>query len=178
VTEASLKYWNLSWYRNLVSFLYKNPNTETFVNIPADPTRMRTEFNLEPWCVSGTRYFMLRWIIFRDVGPPPPPEVTKHKLGLLFILGSVSWLEMEGACPGGSVGSTVYRKCCFRLILRYYRGADKSLARPTSLSIAFIVTTGILRLPWLRFLRDFSSVLWQILGCTSQKLHTIRTLPN
>jgi hypothetical protein len=96
VTEASSKGWNLSWSCNLAAFLYKNPNTKTFVNIPADPTRMRTEFNLEPCGVSCTRYFTLRWIMFRDVCP----EVTNHKLALLPVLHSISWLEMVGACPG------------------------------------------------------------------------------
>ena len=115
VTEASSEDWNLSWYRNRAAFLYGNPNTKSFVNIPADPTRMRKEFNLKPCGVSGTRYFTLRWITFRDVCP----EGTKLKLTPLFILRSVSWLEMEGVCPGGYVGNTVYRKCCcwsFRLI--------------------------------------------------------------
>ena len=93
----------MSWSYNLAAFLYKNPNTKTFVNIPADTTRMRTEFNLESCGVSGTRYFTLRSIMSRDVCP----EVTIHKLALLFILHSLSWLEMEGACPGGSVSNTV-----------------------------------------------------------------------
>ena len=120
VTEVSSEDWNLSWSPpNLAAFQYKNPNTKTFVNIPADPTRMRTEFNSEPCGVSGTRYFTLRSIMFRDVCP----GVTIHKLALLFILRSVSWLEMEGAWPGGSVGNTVYRNWCswsFRLVLRYH----------------------------------------------------------
>jgi hypothetical protein len=38
--------------------------------------------------------------------------------------------------------------------------------------------TDILRLPWLRFFRSFSSFLRQIPGYTSQRLGTVRTLPN
>jgi hypothetical protein len=45
--------------------------------------------------------------MFRDVRP----EVTEHKLALLFILRLIGWFDMEGACPGGSVGNTDYREC-------------------------------------------------------------------
>jgi hypothetical protein len=38
--------------------------------------------------------------------------------------------------------------------------------------------TGILRLPWLRFFRAFSSVVRQMPGYTSQRRGTVRTLPN
>jgi hypothetical protein len=41
-----------------------------------------------------------------------------------------------------------------------------------------MVPTGILRLPWLRFSRAFSSVVRQIPGYTSQGRGTARTLPN
>jgi len=37
---------------------------------------------------------------------------------------------------------------------------------------------GILRLPWLRFFRAFSSVVRQMPGYTSQRRGTVRTLPN
>jgi hypothetical protein len=40
------------------------------------------------------------------------------------------------------------------------------------------VSTGILRLPWLRVFRAFSSVVRQMLGYTSQRRGTVRTLPN
>jgi hypothetical protein len=42
----------------------------------------------------------------------------------------------------------------------------------------FIVPTGTFRLHWLRFFRAFSSVVRQIPGYTSQRLGTVRTLPN
>jgi hypothetical protein len=42
----------------------------------------------------------------------------------------------------------------------------------------FIVPTGILLLPWLRFFRAFSSAVRQIPGYTSQKRGTVRTLPS
>ena len=42
----------------------------------------------------------------------------------------------------------------------------------------FIVPTGILRLPWSRFFRTFTSVVRQMPGYTSQRRGTIRTLPN
>ena len=38
--------------------------------------------------------------------------------------------------------------------------------------------TGILRLPWLKFLRVFSSVIRQISGYTSQRRGRVRILPN
>ena len=38
--------------------------------------------------------------------------------------------------------------------------------------------TGILRLPWLRFFRAFSSVVRQMPGYNSQRRGTVRTLPN
>ena len=41
----------------------------------------------------------------------------------------------------------------------------------------FIVPTGTLRLPWLRFIRTFSSVVRQTPGYTSQRRGTVRTLP-
>jgi hypothetical protein len=41
-----------------------------------------------------------------------------------------------------------------------------------------IVPTSILRLPWLRFFRAFSSVVKQIPGYNSQRRGTARTLPN
>jgi hypothetical protein len=41
----------------------------------------------------------------------------------------------------------------------------------------FIVPTDIVRLPWLRFFRAFSSVLWKMPGYTSQRRGTARTLP-
>ena len=41
----------------------------------------------------------------------------------------------------------------------------------------FIVPTGILRLPWLRFFRAFSSVVRQMPGYNSQRRGTARTLP-
>ena len=41
----------------------------------------------------------------------------------------------------------------------------------------FIVPIGILRLPWLRFFRAFSSVVRQMPGHNSQRWGTARTLP-
>jgi hypothetical protein len=41
----------------------------------------------------------------------------------------------------------------------------------------FIVPTGTLRLPWLKFFRVFSSVVRQTPGYNSQRLGTARTLP-
>jgi hypothetical protein len=41
----------------------------------------------------------------------------------------------------------------------------------------FIVPSGTLRLPWLRFLRAFSSVVRQMPGYSSQRRGTARTLP-
>ena len=41
----------------------------------------------------------------------------------------------------------------------------------------FIVPTGILRLPWLRIFRAFSSVVRQMPGYNSQRRGTVRTLP-
>jgi len=41
----------------------------------------------------------------------------------------------------------------------------------------FIVPTGTLRLPWLRFFHAFSSVVRQIPGSTSHRRGTARTLP-
>jgi len=41
----------------------------------------------------------------------------------------------------------------------------------------FIVPAGILRLPWLRFFRAFSSVVRQMPGYNSQRRDTVRTLP-
>ena len=41
----------------------------------------------------------------------------------------------------------------------------------------FIVPTGTLRLPWLRFFRAFSSVVRQMPGYNSQRQGTARTLP-
>jgi len=40
-----------------------------------------------------------------------------------------------------------------------------------------IVPNGTLRLPWLRFISAFSSVLWQMPGYNSQRRGTARTLP-
>jgi len=42
----------------------------------------------------------------------------------------------------------------------------------------FIVPTGTLHLPWLRFFRAFSSVVRQMPGYNSQRRGTVRTLPN
>jgi hypothetical protein len=42
----------------------------------------------------------------------------------------------------------------------------------------FIVSTGILRLPWLRFFCAFSSVVRQMPEYNSQRRGTVRTLPN
>jgi hypothetical protein len=42
----------------------------------------------------------------------------------------------------------------------------------------FIVPTGILRLPWLRFFHAFSSVLRQMPGYNSQSQGTVRNFPN
>ena len=42
----------------------------------------------------------------------------------------------------------------------------------------FIVPTGTLRLPWLRFFRAFSSVVRQMPGYKSHRWGTARTLPN
>jgi len=42
----------------------------------------------------------------------------------------------------------------------------------------YSLPTGILRLPWLRFFRDFSSVVRQMPLYTSQRRGTVRTLPN
>ena len=41
----------------------------------------------------------------------------------------------------------------------------------------FIVPAGILRLPWLRYFRAFSSIVRQMLGYNSQRRDTDRTLP-
>ena len=41
----------------------------------------------------------------------------------------------------------------------------------------FIVPTGTLRLPWLRFLRAFSTAVRQMPGYNSQRQGTVRTLP-
>jgi hypothetical protein len=46
-----------------------------------------------------------------------------------------------------------------------------------SVYYVFIVPTGTLRLPWLRFLRPFSSVVRQMSGYNSQRRGTARTLP-
>jgi len=40
------------------------------------------------------------------------------------------------------------------------------------------LSTGTLRLPWLKFLHSFSSVVRQIPGYNSQRRGTARTLPN
>jgi len=45
-------------------------------------------------------------------------------------------------------------------------------------SCIFMVPTGILRLPWLRFFRPFSSVVKEMPGYNSQRRGTVRTLPN
>ena len=45
------------------------------------------------------------------------------------------------------------------------------------LYIVFIVPAGTLRLPWLRFLRAFSSVVRRMPGYNSQRRGTTRTLP-
>jgi hypothetical protein len=42
----------------------------------------------------------------------------------------------------------------------------------------FIVPTGILWLPWLKFFRAFFSVVRQMPGYTSQRWDTVHTLPN
>jgi hypothetical protein len=46
-----------------------------------------------------------------------------------------------------------------------------------SIYSVFIVQTGTLRLPWLRFFRAFSSVARQMPGYISQRRDTARTLP-
>jgi len=52
-----------------------------------------------------------------------------------------------------------------------------SLCMLCSVYSVFIVPTGILRLPWLRFFRDFSSFVRQMPEYTSQRRGTVRTLP-
>jgi hypothetical protein len=47
-----------------------------------------------------------------------------------------------------------------------------------SVYYVFVVPTGTLRLPWLRFIRTFSSVVRQMLGYNSQRWGTASTLPN
>jgi len=48
----------------------------------------------------------------------------------------------------------------------------------SSVYSVFNVPTGILRLPWLRFFRAFSTVVRQMPGYTSERRGTLRTLPN
>ena len=47
-----------------------------------------------------------------------------------------------------------------------------------SVCSVFIVPTGTLRLPWLRFFRAFTSVVRQMPGYNSQRWGTARTLPD
>ena len=47
----------------------------------------------------------------------------------------------------------------------------------SSVYSVFIVPTGTLRLPWLRFFRAFSSIVRQMPGYNSQRRGTARTLP-
>jgi len=66
-----------------------------------------------------------------------------------------------------------YSYCCFILIVMYY-----SYCYVCSVHSVFIVPTGTLRLPWLRFFRALSSVVRQMPGYNSQRQSTARTLLN
>ena len=48
----------------------------------------------------------------------------------------------------------------------------------SSATLGFSGYPGILRLPWLRFFRAFSSAVRKMPGYTSQRRGTVRTLPN
>ena len=65
-----------------------------------------------------------------------------------------------------------------RIAYSYYVYVFLLLCTLYSVYSVFIVPTGILRLPWLRFFRAFSSVVRQMPGYNSQRQGTARTLSN
>jgi hypothetical protein len=65
------------------------------------------------------------------------------------------------------------------VILVWYEWPSNVLDRfSKSTQISYSLPTGILRLPWLRFFRAFSSVIRQMPGYNLQRPDTARTLPN
>ena len=67
------------------------------------------------------------------------------------------------------IESAIYKQVGFRIVIYIL---------PCSVYCAFIVPTGFLRLPWLRFFRAFSSVVRQMRRYNSQRRGKVRTLPN
>jgi hypothetical protein len=73
------------------------------------------------------------------------------------------------------------RLCIFIVMFMYfyfYIYVFLLLCMFCSVYSVFIVPTGTLRLPWLRFFRGFSSVVRQMAGYNSQRRGTVRTLPS
>jgi len=74
----------------------------------------------------------------------------------------------------------LFRLCIFifcMLLFNFVNYVFLLLCMLCSAYSVFIVPTGTLRLPWLRFIRAFSSVVRQVPSYNSQKRDTARTLP-
>jgi len=83
---------------------------------------------------------------------------------------NLNFLEPSGpvqACNGTALPFYVFYCYVYVLLLCIF----------CSIYSVFIVPTGTIRLPWLRFFRAFSSVVRQMPGYNSQRRGTARTLP-
>jgi hypothetical protein len=112
-------------------------------------------------CLGWDSYVMMGcwWHAFGHAWPPSVCcSVLTFSSGVSYHLFTQTFLKVHSSCP--SFGVSWNTLCMF-----------------CSVHSVFIVPTGTLRLPWLRFFRAFSSVVRQMSGYNLQRLGTARTLP-
>jgi hypothetical protein len=126
----------------------------------------------------------------------PTSEYTYIKIYYIVIRVACSLVHVSATCRSHLQGDVLWRnntlfyRCvygCMFCILLFNSVSHVFLLLCLCILIVFmlcsvysifIVPTAILRLPWLKFFRAFSSVVRQMPGCTSQRRGTVRTLPN
>jgi len=102
------------------------------------------------------------------------PKIRSHRK----ILVSRRVTRSKFRTDGGRISDNVHNLAapmCYFMSTGYATDVPNA---PLSFLTPLTLSTGILRLPWLRFFRAFSSVVRQMPGYTSQRRGTVRTLPN
>ena len=108
-------------------------------------------------------------------------KVTEHKMCVLIFCTTFVWNishSKKNLARYGQKCISVYMQSTAVILVRHEWPSNVLDRFSKSTQISYSLPTGILRPPWLRFFRAFSSVVRQIPGYNPQRRGTARTLPN